>query len=218
LRNTPPTSTSPDRGSGERSGIARRVVAGLRLCVAAEAGFTLIEVLVGTALVALVAGAIMTPMVTSARVQNNDANYAYSQQQARTGLDAMVAQIRQAWSLTSPDPNQVDMNVFINGSLQRVFYECDVPQPGSTIYHECVRLQVSAGNSLPALSTGTVAIKNLTNGTGADPVFTFAPDPVAPYYMTATVKVPASGATNSSLNHSIVFSDGALMRNQNVGQ
>jgi hypothetical protein len=62
-----------------------------------------------------------------------------------------------------------------------------------------------------------VAIANLVNGTVPDPVFSFAPDPISPYYMTATIKVPASGGAANGLTHSIVLSDGALMRNQNVG-
>jgi hypothetical protein len=48
-------------------------------------------------------------------------------------------------------------------------------------------------------------------------VFSFEPDSVAPYYMTATVQVPASAGTTGGLSHTITFSDGALMRNENVG-
>jgi prepilin-type N-terminal cleavage/methylation domain-containing protein len=182
-----------------------------------EAGFTLIEVLIVVLLLSLVAGAVMAPLVLSQRIQNRDSNYAYGQQEARTGLDGMVSQVRQAWAILSTTPNAVEMNVNLNGVGEHVFYECDVPQPGSTVYHECVRLQAPAGSALPALSTGTVVLRNLLNGTTADPVFSFGPDPVAPYYMTATVKVPASDGANGGFTHSIVFSDGALMRNQNVG-
>ena len=57
----------------------------------AESGFTLTEVLMVAALLSLVVGALMAPIVISQRIENRDANYAYSQQEARTGLDAMVA-------------------------------------------------------------------------------------------------------------------------------
>jgi prepilin-type N-terminal cleavage/methylation domain-containing protein len=182
-----------------------------------QCGYTLIEVLVVASVLVLVIGALMAPMVTSANVQKRDTNYAYAQQEARTGLDSMVAQIRQAWAILSTQPNAVEMNVNLNGVAEHVYYECDIPQPGSAVYRECLRVQSAAGTSLPALSTGSVVIKNLTNGTSSDPIFSFAPDPVAPYYMTATVKVPASDAVPGGLTHSITFSDGALMRNQNVG-
>jgi type II secretory pathway pseudopilin PulG len=175
------------------------------------------EVLVATLLLSVVAGALMAPLVLSQRVQLRDSNYAYAQQEARTGLDSMVSQVRQAWAILSTDLNAVEMNVNLNGTAEHVYYECDIPQPGSSQYRECVRVQAPVGNALPSLSTGTVVIRNLTNGTATDPVFSFGPDPVAPYYMTATIKVPASDGAAGGLNHSIAFSDGALMRNQNVG-
>jgi hypothetical protein len=182
-----------------------------------QGGFTVMEMAVASAVLVLVVGALMAPMITSASVQSRDSNYAYAQQEARTGLDSMVAQIRQAWAILGTTPNSVEMNVNLAGVAEHVFYECDVPQPGSSVYRECVRLQAAAGSALPPVSAGMVVIRNLTNGTTTDPVFSFAPDPVAPYYMTATVKVPASDGVNGGLTHSITFSDGALMRNQNVG-
>jgi prepilin-type N-terminal cleavage/methylation domain-containing protein len=186
---------------------------------AGEAGFTLIELVVTTALITLVLGALLSPFILSIRSQKNDANYAYAQQEARTALESMVSQVRQAHAIITPDSqtNSIEMNVTLGGSQYHVFYECDVAQPG-TSFRQCVRLQAAEGAALPALSTGTVVARNLLNGTASDPVFSLGPDgAIAPYYMTATLKVPASGGTTSSLNHPIVFSDGALMRNMNVG-
>jgi hypothetical protein len=108
------------------------------------------------------------------------------------------------------------MNVSLNGTSLLVQYECDIPQPG-TSYRECVRVQAPVGGNLPSLSTGAVVVANLQNGTSTNPVFSWGPDPNAPYYMTATIQVPASGGNNIGLGHSLVFSDGALMRNLNVG-
>jgi type II secretory pathway pseudopilin PulG len=182
-----------------------------------ENGYTLVEVLVVSTLLVAVIGALMVPLVVAQRHQVKTADYAYAQQQARTSLDSMVSQIRQAWSIASTDPNAIDMNVNLNGVAKRVYYECDIPQPGSTVYRECLRVEAAAGSQLPSLSTGTVVIQNLLNGTTTDPVFSFGPDPIAPYYMTARVRIPASGGTNTGLNHTVVLSSGALMRNENVG-
>ena len=181
-----------------------------------EDGFTLIELLIVISLLAIVLGALLMPLTSSLRIQKNDANYAYAQQEARTGLDSMVSQIRQATSVISSGPNFVEMNLSLQGTLWHVEYECDVPQSG-TSNRECLRVQAAQGAPLPAMSTGTVVLQNLVNGTTSSPVFTWGPDPSAPYYMTATIQVSASDATNSSLNHAITFSDGALMRNLNVG-
>jgi prepilin-type N-terminal cleavage/methylation domain-containing protein len=181
-----------------------------------QAGFTLVEVLVVIALLGIVCGALLVPLVSTQRVQSRDAEYAYAQQNARTGMDAMVHQIRQAYAVLSTTPNAIEFNVSLNGVDYHVYYECDVPQP-NTSYRQCVRLQALAGVALPALSTGTVTVTNLTNGTLADPVFAFTPDAFSPTYVTATIKVPASNGTNGGLTHSIVLSDGVLLRNQTVG-
>jgi len=113
------------------------------------------------------------------------------------------------------------MNVTLGGSALHVVYECDIPQPG-TAYKECVRAQAAQGANVN-LATGQVVARNLLNGTSADPVFTLGPSADAPYYMTATLKIPASGGTSAQssgspgLQHQLVFTDGALMRILNVG-
>jgi prepilin-type N-terminal cleavage/methylation domain-containing protein len=188
----------------------------LRALAGNEQGFSLIEVLVVCLLLSVVLGALMAPIMFTQNRQNQDANYAYAQQRARTGLESIVRQVQQASAILSTGPNSVDMNITLNGSALRVFYECDIPQSGTT-YRECVRVWSPQGTALPSLSTGTAVVQNLLNGTAANPVFSFAPDPVAPYYMTATIEIPASGGANGGLNTSVRFDDGALMRNLNIG-
>jgi type II secretory pathway component PulJ len=193
-----------------------------------EAGFSLIEVLVACGLMAIVLGALMNPLIVSQRIETRDTNYDYAQQAARTGLDAMVAQIRQATAFT-PQANTVVINVTLQGQQDTVEFECDLNQPGSTVYHECVRVYVTQGGTLPSISTClvapparppsycTIVIQNMLNGTSAAPVFTWGPDPEAPYYMTATIQVPSSNGSYLGFTHAITLSDGALMRNLNIG-
>jgi prepilin-type N-terminal cleavage/methylation domain-containing protein len=196
-----------------------------------QAGFTLVEVLVVATLVSIVGALLMWPLVLSGRAQQRDANYAYSQQEARTGLESMVAQIREAryfnglisTSLSTMSFNTLDFVVDRNQSDLRIVYECDIPQPGTNgAYNECVRAQSTNVTVAPSVATGTVVVRNLLNGSGTDPVFTLGPSSNSPYYMTATIKQPASGGTSAQggtaygLQHQIVFTDGALMRNLNV--
>lgn len=181
-----------------------------------EAGFSLIELLVVAGLLAVVLGTLMQPLILSQRIETRDTNYDTAQQNARTGLDSMVAQIRQATAFT-PSINAVVINVTLQGVALTVEYECDIQQPGSTIYHECLRVQVAQGGTLPSISTGRIVVQNVLNGTSGSPVFTWGPDPNAPYYMSATIQVPSSGGNKIGFTHSITLSDGALMRNLNVG-
>jgi Tfp pilus assembly protein PilW len=190
----------------------------LSLCegVFDERGNSLIELLIAMSLLVLILGALMGPSIVSSRTQMRDDNYARAQDQARAGLDSMVAQIRQATAIVADGPNFVEMDVSLGGTSYLVDYECDVAQAG-TSYRECVRVQAAAGSTLPAISAGSAVVTHLVNGTAASPVFSWGPDSIAPYYMTATVAVPASGGNHLGLAHTIVFSDGALMRNLNVG-
>ena len=180
-----------------------------------EAGFTLIELLVAIALLVVVLGLVLSPMTTAANLEQSESNYNLAQQAASTGVESMVAQIRQATAISSSGPNSVLMNVTLAGSQLQVFYECDIAQAG-TPYRECMRVSAPVGSALPPVAQGAIVVNNLQNGTITNPVFSWGPDPNAPYYMTATVVVPASDGKAVGMKHPIVFSDGALMRNLNV--
>jgi prepilin-type N-terminal cleavage/methylation domain-containing protein len=185
-----------------------------------ERGFTLVEILVVISLLSIVLAVLMGPMIDSQRIANRQFNYAAAQQSARTGLDSMVAQIRQATAIIASGPNFVEMNVNLQGVSYTVEYECDIAQPvtpDGEHLNECLRGSTSQGGT-PSMSSGTaIVVSNLRNGTPSSPVFTWGPDPNAPYYMTATIQVPASNAKTGGLTRQIVFTDGALMRNLNVG-
>lgn len=187
---------------------------------AGESGLTLPEVLVAMVISVVILGAITTTMVFAERLQARTASDAVAQNDARAGLDEMVSQIRQAWNIVSAEPNAVVMDVDLDGSPYEVLYECDVPEPG-TSDNECVRLQAAVGTQITTLQGAVPVITNLENGTTTGPVFGWAPSAIAPYYMTATVEVPASDGTTTDLGlgstHTIALSDGALMRNENVG-
>ena len=180
-----------------------------------EAGVTLIEVLIGIALLVLVLGLVMSPLTTATGLEQRESEYTSAQQTGSSAVASMVAQIRQATAISSSGPNSVLMNVTLNGIQLEVYYECDITQAG-TPYRECIRVAAPVGSPLPPLAQGTLVVDNLLNGTSTSPVFSWGPDPNAPYYMTATVVVPASDGQSGGLTHRIVFSDGALMRNLNV--
>ncbi len=189
-----------------------RAVRGLR----SQRGDTLIELLVWMLVTAVILGSLAVVLDSSGRLSAQNLNYDYAQGDARDALDQMVAQIRQAWNIVSAGPNSVDMDVNLGGQPYQVYYECDIPV--SSTFNKCVRLQTAVGATLPSLSTAATVVPEITDGTVANPVFSWAPSQIAPYYMTATIDVPASdgAAPSLSLPRTIVFSDGALMRNENV--
>lgn len=177
----------------------------------------MIELLVVLAALGAITFAMMDALTNSARVESRDTEWALSMQAGRAGLARMAAEIRQSYALNAAAPNSIDFNVTEGSSNERVYYECDIAQSGTT-YRQCVRLQSNAGSSLPAVSTGVPIVTNLVNGTSGDPVFTYSPDPLDPNYARVRVVLPASGDLPASqgLTHTIALQDGAFLRNQSV--
>jgi hypothetical protein len=198
---------------------SRSLVGRMRARLGCQRGTTLVELLIGSVMGVIVTGAVLSLLIVSQEQSAREVNWAHAQSATQEQLDQMVGQIRQAWNIIASGPNFVDMDVNLSGSPYQVYYECDIPSPTYSGYQECVRLQFAVGASVPSLSGAPVTIPEISNGTAASPVFTWGPSPIAPYYMTAVVDVPATGGESGShvtLNHTIVFSDGALMRNENV--
>ncbi|WP_249009822.1 hypothetical protein [Conexibacter sp. DBS9H8] len=194
-----------------------------------ERGQSLFEVLIAALVTVIVLGSIGALLIASQRDQQKNASYDAAQGSAQTELDAMVTQIGAANNIIAASPNSVDMDVSIGGTDVQVYYECDIPIANGD--RSCVRLQTGVTDPLPPLSTATTVIPDITNGTTAAPVFswtseapaptygtgtTTTPVPVTPDYVTATIDVPAADGVASpalTLNHTIAFSDGALIRN-----
>ena len=180
-------------------------------------GVTLIELLIVIVALVAISSALMDALTNSARVNARDTEWALSLQAGRTGLTRMASEVRQSYSMNAVSPNSIDFNVTEGSTSERVFYECDIAQAG-TSYRKCVRLQTTIGGTLPALSTGVTIISNVLNGTNADPVFTYSPDALNPNYVALRIELPSSGNLTASqgLTHKIVFEDGAFLRNQSV--
>jgi prepilin-type N-terminal cleavage/methylation domain-containing protein len=188
-----------------------------------QSGFSLIELLVASALLAIVLVATFQPLHTTARVQTRDVAWAEAVQDGRIGLQRLARELRQAYSIKGAAPNSVDFQIDLGGQDLRVLYQCDVPYPSTpdnphaSSYRRCVRVQAVSGAAFPALSTGQVIIDRLLNGTATDPVFSYTPNTISPKFIGAKVKLPARRTLSEGLNHSIVFQQGAYLRNLNLG-
>jgi len=178
----------------------------------------LIELLIVTTLLIVVVGATFTLLEVGTRSAARNQEFALEISDSEAGLSRMVHEIRQASSVTATTPNSIDFLITTGGQSVRVFYECDVPRPSSS-FRQCVRVSVAAGGTLPAISTGTVIVGRVANGTLADPVFSFQPDAIAPTYVDAKLELPAAGSLTGGrgLSHSTVLDSGAYLRNLDVG-
>jgi len=76
-----------------------------------EQGFTLLELLIGLALVALVIGVVGSLLVTGARAAKNTNSFLQTQAQVRAGLDNMVEEIRWAQEVRAASAQSVTLFV-----------------------------------------------------------------------------------------------------------
>jgi prepilin-type N-terminal cleavage/methylation domain-containing protein len=230
---TPP---APARAADPRSPSPGHLAAHrLHRRLGSESGFTLIEVLIVSALLTAVLGATLAPFEFEQKQTTKNIEYTKAVSEASTGLQNMMREVRQAYRINETTSNSIRFNAIINSSDVEVFYECDLSYPSNAgnahykEYRRCGRVSAETGKTLPSLSskcpavapkpeTCPVVIDRLLNGTSSAPVFRFkdasgAVEPIHPSYVEAVVRVPSRGSLNEGLSHSIELSNGTAIPN-----
>jgi type II secretory pathway component PulJ len=184
---------------------------------ASDAGYTLIELLIASAMAVIVLGATVVLLGTSQRVQARDTEWALVMQEGRAGLGLMAREIRQASTVEEAEAKG-DSIVFlatVGATAMKIKYDCNVAQPGTT-YTQCVRYQAEQGKSLP--STGLPVARDVTNGTKVFEYFNgTTATTVKPDVVTLTLELPSAG-TLKQINKGgrksvVVLENAAFMRN-----
>ncbi|MFI4993510.1 MAG: PilW family protein [Solirubrobacterales bacterium] len=180
-----------------------------------EDGFTLVELLVASALAIVVFGAVLAMLESSQQVEARDTEWAQTMQEDRTGLARMVRDIRQASKVEEAKASAILFLATIGGKSWKIKYECNVSQSG-TEYTQCERLAAEEGKTLPG--TGPVIVKDVVNGTAVFSYFKGTEtNTAAPNVVTLKIELPAKGtlkqAGSSGYGHKVVLEDDAFMRN-----
>jgi prepilin-type N-terminal cleavage/methylation domain-containing protein len=200
--------------------------------MAAETGFTLVELLVTMVVLVVVLGATLFILdATSALGRNNIARQ-NGIQEAESGLARMTKEVREGtlpagasnFPLTVGD--SFDVVEFVNDVQTRIYYNCDVVSPTNSGYHQCVRyasttLATQPGPATPN-TTAQVVIDRVLNGvSNAAPFNTavFTPNSAtSPTMYQITIQVPQKGDRTNANNFagSVQLNDGIYMRNAPV--
>jgi prepilin-type N-terminal cleavage/methylation domain-containing protein len=195
----------------------RRLARTLRRRVADARGFTLVELLIGMVLAAMLFGAILTMLESSQNVEARDTEWALTLQEGRSGLSRMARDIRQASKVEKAEAGTIDFLATIGSTNYHVRYECGVVESGTK--YKCVRFSAKVGESLPA--SGTRIVGGVLNGTE---VFNYfregSANTTEPDYVTLKLEVPAAGtlkqAGTNLYRNRVVLTDAAYMRNLNL--
>lgn len=203
----------------------------------AQQGFTLIEVLVATALSLIVFTAVLSALATSQHTQSRDQEWALVIQEGRTGLARMAREMRQAYSILEDSHSAIEFYARIGGKSYEIRYDCAKKETG-TEYDSCVRQAAEfvgskAPSSLP--EKGATVVRYVTNQASVceaelleatqkskECVFQeYTPNAITPDLVTIKVRLPASGtlklADALAYKHHIVLENGAYIRAMALG-
>lgn len=190
--------------------------------VRGQEGFTLPELLVVLAILPIVVTALLSALDTTSQLAPRTVEHSQAVGEAGAGMSRAIREVRRTHRVLSTTPNSMHFLVESSSGTTQVSISCAIPSPAvdpaGLPLRRCVRTSAPAGSALPAPSAGEVLIDRVLNGTDAEPVFRYAPDPIIPTYVRMTIKVPPSGEGRAGTRTvPIVIEDGALLRNNALG-
>jgi prepilin-type N-terminal cleavage/methylation domain-containing protein len=138
-------------GPTARARLSRR----LRARVAAEGGFTLVELIVAMAILLIVVASLSTVLVSATHTAVDDNNRFQAQQQARTGLEKLRRELHCASSVTQTSGTALTAGTAYNAITATLPSTCST-SGGVTLY-------VTWCTSASTLKTGDFALYRVTS-------------------------------------------------------
>jgi Tfp pilus assembly protein PilV len=186
----------------------KRHLAQLDRSFSGEAGLTLIELLVASAMGVILMGAVGTMVVQTLRAQPEVSTRSQNITTARYVLERMTREIRNGASVDRALPNEVSFRTYLRrtscgatGTLasNKPAILCEVTYGCSTT--ACTRIEAA-----PGVTTGTA--KPIFEGIDNSNVFSYKPSAKAATFIGMTLHLP-----NPSGPSDLTISDGASLRN-----
>jgi type II secretory pathway pseudopilin PulG len=182
--------------------------------VAGEAGFSLVELLIGSVLALLVIGAAASVFTSGIGAEPRIADRAHAIQDARVMAERITRELRMGSNATSPTPSQLTILTYVptascggSGSGPatrcRVFYSCATDGT-------CTRTECGPNTLVPPVGCGSPV--RIVEGLASNQVFAFTPR--IPGQAMVSVKVAFPATENDD---AITIEDGAALRNPPLG-
>jgi Tfp pilus assembly protein PilW len=179
----------------------------------AEEGFTLVELLVGSAMGVVVMSAVAMLVISAVRDQPKISKQAQNITTARWVLERMTREIRNG-IVVSPQQAK-SQSVSFRAYVRRT--ACGGSTPTSSappiecqITYTCSTTSCSRIEASPGVFTGTA--QQIFSGIDSSQVFSYAPDELKPTYVKITLRLPNPSGTGA-----LTVSDGASLRNATLG-
>jgi type II secretory pathway pseudopilin PulG len=173
-----------------------------------EAGFTLVELLVGTIMMVIITGAAVSMFISTIHDQSRITNSANQVGEARIALRKMTDDIRQGSSVTTGSATELKLKTYLHAatcagspSVSATAIQCTVTykclKETSKSTYECTRtVEATTVKAVTGLSTNSIF------------VYTPASPTTSATYIAVKLVLPASSGSNST-----TLESGATLRN-----
>jgi prepilin-type N-terminal cleavage/methylation domain-containing protein len=177
-----------------------------------DAGFTLVELLVASAMGVIVMGAVASLVISAVRDQPRISQQAQNITTARWVLERLTHEIRNGVSVTKANSNEVSFQAYVRHSTCGGTASLPSTSPAikCQVTYICTATGCSRTESAPGIYTGTP--RPIFSGINSSQVFTYAPSAASATYVKATLRLPNPSGTGA-----LTVSDGASLRNATLG-
>jgi type II secretory pathway pseudopilin PulG len=178
-----------------------------------EAGFTIVEMLVATAMGIALLGVISSLMISALKAQPRISDKSVNAQTARWALERITRELRNGIVVNEAAPSSVSFQAYVRRttcggatlpSPTDPSIKCQVTITCTTSPRACVRRQ--AAPEQVGQGTAETIFTGLSNGSS---VFTYSPNVAAPTYVKVTLTFPDPSGGKDDLT----VSDAATLRN-----
>jgi prepilin-type N-terminal cleavage/methylation domain-containing protein len=181
-----------------------------RVRLRSEKGMSLMELLVGMALMSVVMLALLALLDSAISTAPRDEERANSIREGQVGLHVMTRELRQANKVWTPGRTQIYVNI---GDDKHVLYDCDAVHPANPDQRQCLRWEAAVGSELPLDQPGQVVVERRVAGD----VFTYQPNLINPTFVEVHIEVPQAGDREDGYHANLELNDGFYLRNTDVG-
>jgi Tfp pilus assembly protein PilW len=177
-----------------------------------EAGITLVELLVASAMGVVVLGAVGSLVISAMRDQPQISQQAQTISTARWVLERLTREVREGVKVDNATASEVSFETYVRHTT------CGgtTPLAGTSpsvkceVTYTCTTTACSRIEAAPGVRTGTAI--PIFKGINSSNVFSYSPSAVAPTYIKVTLQMP-----NPSGPAALTVSDGASLRNATLG-
>ena len=178
-----------------------------------ERGFTLVEVLVVTAVLAVILTAVLNMLDATARLAPRDQERGHVIHESQVGIHRMTRELRHAYRIDSSGPWAITASLFRDGTTTQVTYDCADIDPERDEYRICNRSVGGTGGAEEPV-VKYVVLRSPPGGGAPPDIFTYRTNDAGRIdYVSVELVTAASGDLPNGYSHTVTLRDGFFLRN-----